>query len=98
MADTRTLKLSLLADVQKFLDGMDKADNGTKTLNSKVAGYSKKMSKAFLGVATAVGAMSIVYIKLITVSYMLLEKKQQKIGMEQILLLKCFNILRQTMS
>ena len=59
MADTRTLKLSLLADVQKFLDGMDKADNGTKTLNSKVAGYSKKMSKAFLGVATAVGAMSI---------------------------------------
>jgi hypothetical protein len=59
MADTRTLKLSLLADVNKFLDGMDKADNGTKTLNSKVAGYSKKMSKAFLGVATAVGAMSI---------------------------------------
>jgi hypothetical protein len=59
MADTRTLKLSLLADVNKFLDGMDKAENGTKTLNSKVAGYSKKMSKAFLGVATAVGAMSI---------------------------------------
>jgi hypothetical protein len=59
MADTRTLKLSLLADVQKFLDGMDKADNSTKDLNSKIGGYSKKMAKAFLGVATAVGAMSI---------------------------------------
>jgi len=30
MADVRTLKLSLLADVQKFLSGMDKADNATK--------------------------------------------------------------------
>ena len=59
MADTRTLKLSLLADVQKFLDGMDKADNSTKDLNTKIGGYSKKMAKAFLGVATAVGAMSI---------------------------------------
>jgi hypothetical protein len=59
MADTRTLKLSLLADVQKFLDGMDKAGNETKNLNTKVGGYSKKMSKAFLGVATAVGAMAI---------------------------------------
>lgn len=59
MADTRTLKLSLLADVQKFLEGMDKADNSTKDLNTKIGGYSKKMAKAFLGVATAVGAMSI---------------------------------------
>lgn len=59
MADTRTLKLSLLADVQKFLDGMDKADNSTKDLNTKIGGYSKKMAKAFLGVATAVGVMSI---------------------------------------
>lgn len=59
MADTRTLKLSLLADVQKFLDGMDKADNSTKDLNTKIGGYSKKMAKAFLGVATAVGAMSV---------------------------------------
>ena len=59
MADTRTLKLSLLADVQKFLSGMDQAGDSTKGLNSKIGGYSKKMAKAFLGVATAVGAMSI---------------------------------------
>jgi hypothetical protein len=59
MADTRTLKLSLLADVNKFLSGMDQAGDSTKTLNSKIGGYSKKMAKAFLGVATAVGAMSI---------------------------------------
>ena len=59
MADTRTLKLSLLADVQKFLDGMDKADNSTKTLGSKVSKYSKAMAGAFLAVGAAAGAMAI---------------------------------------
>jgi hypothetical protein len=59
MADTRTLKLSLLADVQKFLDGMDQADKGTKTLNSKIGKYSKAMAGAFLAVGAAAGAMAI---------------------------------------
>ena len=36
MADVRTLKLSLLADVNKFLNGMDKADKGTKKFSSSV--------------------------------------------------------------
>ena len=58
MADTRTLKLSLIADVKKFTDGMNRADDDTKTLNDKVGGYSKKMAAAFLGVATAVGIMA----------------------------------------
>ena len=58
MADTRTLKLSLLADVKKFTDGMNDADNSTKTLNDKVGKYSKKMAAAFLGVATAIGIMA----------------------------------------
>ena len=59
MADTRTLKLSLLADVNKFVSGMNDADNSTKDLNKKIGGYSKKMAKAFIGVATAVGVMAI---------------------------------------
>ena len=59
MADTRTLKLSLLADVQKFLDGMEKADKGTKTFKNKVGGYSKALVKSFALVGAAAGAMAI---------------------------------------
>jgi hypothetical protein len=59
MADTRTLKLSLLADVNKFLDGMGKAETGTKSLNSKVGKYSKAMAAAFIAVGAAAGAMAI---------------------------------------
>jgi hypothetical protein len=59
MADIRTLKLSLLADVNKFVSGMNDADNSTKNLNTQIGGYSKKMAKAFLGVAIAVGTMAI---------------------------------------
>jgi hypothetical protein len=56
MADVRTLKLSLLADVDKFLSGMDRADNATKSFGGNVADYSKKMVKAFAlaGAAAAV--------------------------------------------
>jgi hypothetical protein len=55
MADVRTLKLSLLADVNKFLAGMDKADKGTKKFSSSVGKYSKAMAKSFAlaGVAAA---------------------------------------------
>ena len=55
MADTRTLKLSLLADVNKFLDGMDKADKGTKSFSNSIGKYSKAMAKSFAlaGVAAA---------------------------------------------
>jgi hypothetical protein len=55
MADTRTLKLSLLADVQKFLAGMDKAEKGTKKFSSGIDKYGKAMAKSFAiaGVAAA---------------------------------------------
>jgi len=59
MADTRTLKLSLLADVQKFLDGMDKADNTTKTFSNKVGKYSKAMAASFAAAGAAAGAFAI---------------------------------------
>ena len=59
MADTRTLKLSLLADVQKFLDGMDKADKGTQTFSNKIGKYSKAMVKSFAIAGAAAGAYAI---------------------------------------
>lgn len=59
MADTRTLKLSLLADVNKFLAGMDSAQKGTKGLNTSVNKYSKAMAAAFAATAAAAGAMAI---------------------------------------
>lgn len=59
MADVRTLKLSLLADVNKFLDGMDKADNATKSFSSKVGKYSKAMAKSFAVAGAAAGAYAI---------------------------------------
>jgi hypothetical protein len=59
MADTRTLKLSLLADVNKFISGMNDAETSTKGLNSKIGKYSKAMAGAFLAVGAAAGAMAI---------------------------------------
>jgi len=59
MADTRTLKLSLLADVQKFLNGMDQADKSTKSFSSKIGKYSKAMAKSFALAGAAAGAYAI---------------------------------------
>jgi hypothetical protein len=59
MADVRTLKLSLLADVQKFLSGMDKADNSTKSFSKQIGKYSKAMAKSFAVAGVAAGAYAI---------------------------------------
>jgi hypothetical protein len=53
------MKLSLLADVQKFLAGMDKADKGTKSFSSQIGKYSKAMAKSFAIAGAAAGAMAI---------------------------------------
>jgi len=59
MADTRTLKLSLLADVNKFLAGMDKAQKGTKKFEGNVKSSSSKMAKSFAAVGIAAGALAV---------------------------------------
>jgi hypothetical protein len=59
MADTRTLKLALLADVAQFGRGLAKAEDHTKSLNSKISGFSKKMAASFAVVTAAAGAMAI---------------------------------------
>lgn len=59
MADTRTLKLALLADVQKFLGGMNEAEMGAKGLSSKIGKYSKAMAKSFAVAGVAAGAYAV---------------------------------------
>jgi hypothetical protein len=59
MADTRTLKLALLADVQKFLGGMNEAEMGAKGLSSRVGQYSKAMAKSFALAGAAAGAYAV---------------------------------------
>ena len=59
MADTRTLKLALLADVNKFLGGMNEAEMGAKGLNSKISKYSKAMAKSFALAGVAAGAYAV---------------------------------------
>jgi phage-related protein len=59
MADIRTLKLNLLADVDQFGRGMAQANSDTDTLQKGMSDKSKKMVKALTAVTIAVGAMAI---------------------------------------
>jgi hypothetical protein len=59
MADVRTLKLNLLADVDQFGKGLKTAEGNTKSFSSKMKGYGKVAAKAFAGVAAAAGGMAI---------------------------------------
>jgi hypothetical protein len=59
MADVRTLKLNLLADVSQFGKTLKTADQDTKTFSSKMKGYGKMAAGAFAGAAVAAGAFAI---------------------------------------
>ena len=59
MADVRTMKLNLLADVAQFGRSLDKADNSTKSFTKKIGGYSKAMIKGFALAGAAAGAYAI---------------------------------------
>lgn len=59
MADVRTMKLNLLADVADFTRGMNQADLETKGLANNVKRYSKVMAKAFLLAGAAAAAYAI---------------------------------------
>lgn len=59
MADIRTLKLNLLADVDQFGRGMAQANQDTDNLQRGMSDKSKKMVKALTAVTVAVGAMAI---------------------------------------
>jgi len=59
MADVRTLKLNLLADVSDFGRGIASADADTNKLESNLRKNGKKMAKSIAAVTVAVGAMAI---------------------------------------
>jgi hypothetical protein len=58
MADVRTLKLNLLADVSDFGRGIAAADADTNKLESSLRKNGKKMAKSIGAVTVAVGAMA----------------------------------------
>lgn len=59
MATQRTLKLNLLADVDKFGKGLDKAGKDAQGFGNKVSKYGKIAAGAFAAVGAAAGAMAI---------------------------------------
>ena len=59
MADVRTMKLNLLADVAQFGRGLIEAEKETKSFSSKIGKYSKAMAKSFAIAGAAAGAYAI---------------------------------------
>jgi hypothetical protein len=57
MADVRTLKLNLLADVDQFNKSLKTADNSTNSFNKKIGKYSKAMAKSFASLAQLLGLL-----------------------------------------
>ena len=59
MADIRTMKLNLLADINNFVSGMNAADNEAKGLKNKLGQYSKAMAKSFALAGAAAAAFAV---------------------------------------
>jgi hypothetical protein len=59
MADVRTLKLNLLADVDQFGRSLNKADNDTKGFAKSVGKYGKMAAAAFVVAGAAAAAYAI---------------------------------------
>ena len=59
MATSRTLKLSILADVDQLKKSLAQADNDVKTSASKIGDFSKKVGLAFAAAGAAAGAYAV---------------------------------------
>ena len=59
MADVRTMKLNLLAEVGGFIKGLSTAEKQTDNFSKKVLDRSKKMAKAFALAGAAAGALAV---------------------------------------
>ena len=59
MANIRTLKMNLLADVDDFSKGLNQADDSVNTLQTKIIDFSKKAAIAFAAVVTAAAYMAV---------------------------------------
>jgi hypothetical protein len=58
MAEVRTLKLNLLADVDQFNKSLKTADNSTNAFSGKINKYSKAMVKSFALAGAAAGTFA----------------------------------------
>ena len=56
MADMRSLKIALLADVKNFVEGLDDANKKAKSFSEKLDNAIEATGKAFVGLASAAGA------------------------------------------
>ena len=56
---SRTLKLSILADVENLVKGLKTGSQDVESFGSKVADFSKKAALAFAAAAAAAGAMAV---------------------------------------
>jgi hypothetical protein len=59
MANIRTLKLNLLADVDQFARQLNKADNDVKGFSGNLKKYGKMAAGAFVAAGAAAGAYAI---------------------------------------
>ena len=59
MADVRTLKLNLLADVDQFSKSLKTADMDTQTFGKKLSKFGKNAAKAFALAGAAAGAFAV---------------------------------------
>lgn len=59
MANIRTLKMNLLADVDDFSRGLNQADDSVNTLQTKILDFSKKAALAFGAIVTAATYMAV---------------------------------------
>ena len=59
MADLRTLTLALVADVDKFKKGLDKADGETRSFSDKLKTALKAGALAFAAIGAAAGAFAV---------------------------------------
>jgi hypothetical protein len=59
MADVRTLKLNLLADVDQFNKSLDKADNNTKGFSKNLQKYGKQAAAAFAVAGAAAAGFAV---------------------------------------
>lgn len=59
LADVRTLKLNLLADVDQFGKSLNQADDDSKKFSKNLTKYGKMMAAAFVAAGAAAGAMAV---------------------------------------
>jgi hypothetical protein len=62
-AGSRTLKLSLLADVAEFTKGINTASKDTESIGDQFTAFGKKAALAFAAAGAAIGAFAVASVK-----------------------------------